>query len=105
MTLFFSEIRSVLKVSKDLYLYDNMTGRNLIEYYGDNRRSTFIVDQGKTSCIVQKYPQFGSSYENPLKKAFREIFLPQGYPSSVSDDYLEYQIWDTVQGFCSSITG
>jgi len=25
------------------------------------------------------------------------VFLPQGYPESVSDDYLEYQIWDTVQ--------
>jgi hypothetical protein len=25
------------------------------------------------------------------------VFLPQGYPSSVSDDYLEYQIWDTIQ--------
>ena len=27
------------------------------------------------------------------------VFLPQGYPSSVSDDYLEYQIWDTIQVF------
>lgn len=36
---------------------------------------------------------------------FREIFLPSGYPDSVSDDYLTYQIWDTVQAFCSTITG
>ena len=53
----------------------------------------------------------------------QEAFLPQGYPTSVSDDYLAYQIWDTVQvhsycvlesgnvvlsllqAFCSSITG
>ena len=27
----------------------------------------------------------------------QEAFLPQGYPASVSDDYLAYQIWDTVQ--------
>ncbi|KAK3750644.1 hypothetical protein QZH41_012811, partial [Actinostola sp. cb2023] len=32
-------------------------------------------------------------------------FLPQGYPESVSKDYLEYQLWDTSQAFCSSITG
>jgi hypothetical protein len=31
--------------------------------------------------------------------------LPEGYPSSVSNDYLEYQIWDTLQAFCSSISG
>ncbi|EFX70690.1 hypothetical protein DAPPUDRAFT_60988, partial [Daphnia pulex] len=33
------------------------------------------------------------------------VFLPQGYPSSVSDDYLEYQIWDTIQAFASSLSG
>jgi hypothetical protein len=31
------------------------------------------------------------------------VFLPQGYPSSVSDDYLEYQIWDTIQVFHYSL--
>lgn len=25
------------------------------------------------------------------------VFLPQGYPETVSQDYLAYQIWDTVQ--------
>lgn len=29
------------------------------------------------------------------------FFLPEGYPLSVSTDYLEYQIWDTLQGFMS----
>ncbi|EDV29139.1 uncharacterized protein TRIADDRAFT_19061, partial [Trichoplax adhaerens] len=33
------------------------------------------------------------------------VFLPQGYPESVSGDYLTYQLWDTLQAFCSSITG
>lgn len=36
---------------------------------------------------------------------FRELILPNGYPESVSDDYLEYQIWDTMQAFCSTIIG
>lgn len=38
-------------------------------------------------------------------KILKEAFLPQGYPNSVSDDYLQYQIWDTIQAFCSYITG
>ncbi|KAG2463694.1 PATL2 protein, partial [Polypterus senegalus] len=37
--------------------------------------------------------------------AFTSVFLPQGYPESVSEDYLSYQLWDTVQAFASSITG
>ncbi|OAT06357.1 DUF647 domain-containing protein [Blastomyces gilchristii SLH14081] len=33
------------------------------------------------------------------------VFLPVGYPHSVSDDYLEYQIYDSLQAFSSSIAG
>ncbi|KAJ1368027.1 hypothetical protein KIN20_029078 [Parelaphostrongylus tenuis] len=40
-----------------------------------------------------------------LKTLATEVFLPQGYPSSVSDDYLQYQRWDTLQAFASSLTG
>lgn len=40
-----------------------------------------------------------------LRRLFQRIFLPQGYPDSVSADYIHYQIWDTVQAFCSTITG
>ncbi|XP_013405479.1 RUS1 family protein C16orf58 homolog [Lingula anatina] len=36
---------------------------------------------------------------------FRSVFLPQGYPDSVSEDYMQYQLWDTLQAFASSITG
>lgn len=40
-----------------------------------------------------------------LSQFFTVVFLPQGYPESVSSDYLQYQIWDTIQAFASSITG
>ncbi|XP_045891902.1 RUS1 family protein C16orf58 homolog isoform X2 [Micropterus dolomieu] len=35
----------------------------------------------------------------------KSVFLPQGYPESVSNDYLQYQLWDTVQAFSSSLSG
>ncbi|XP_041094676.1 RUS1 family protein C16orf58 homolog [Polyodon spathula] len=38
-------------------------------------------------------------------KVFTSVFLPQGYPESVSEDYLRYQMWDTLQAFSSSLTG
>ncbi|CAJ0962125.1 unnamed protein product [Ranitomeya imitator] len=36
---------------------------------------------------------------------FQSLFLPHGFPDSVSEDYLEYQLWDTLQAFSSSVTG
>ncbi|XP_068220067.1 RUS family member 1 [Palaemon carinicauda] len=44
------------------------------------------------------------SWEN-VKSWIREAFLPQGYPDSVSPDYLHYQFWDSAQAYCSSIAG
>lgn len=38
------------------------------------------------------------------RKAFRDAFLPVGYPHSVSPDYLAYQTYDSLQAFFSTIT-
>ncbi|KAF4438021.1 UPF0420 protein [Fusarium austroafricanum] len=35
----------------------------------------------------------------------REAFMPVGYPHSVSADYLNYQFYDSLQAFFSTITG
>ncbi|KAL5015975.1 hypothetical protein ScPMuIL_005564 [Solemya velum] len=50
--------------------------------------------------VVKQVPPLTS-----VSQFFRDVFLPQGYPESVSSDYLQYQIWDTIQAFASSITG
>ncbi|KAJ7056174.1 vitamin B6 photo-protection and homoeostasis-domain-containing protein [Mycena amicta] len=34
-----------------------------------------------------------------------KVFLPSGYPHSVSPDYLRYQIFNALQAFCSSLAG
>ncbi|XP_053219535.1 RUS family member 1 isoform X5 [Podarcis raffonei] len=47
----------------------------------------------------------GAERVAPGRRLAKLVFLPQGYPESVSSDYLAYQIWDTVQAFASSITG
>lgn len=41
----------------------------------------------------------------PLRDCLSSLFLPHGYPDSVSEDYLAYQLWDTLQAFSSSVTG
>ena len=40
-----------------------------------------------------------------LYSFFKSAFLPQNFPHSVSQDYLDYQLWDSVQAFASSISG
>ncbi|XP_068435052.1 RUS family member 1 [Clinocottus analis] len=47
----------------------------------------------------------GASRGNSIVGVFKSVFLPQGYPESVSGDYLQYQFWDTVQAFSSSLSG
>lgn len=37
------------------------------------------------------------AFVDVFKSIFQELFLPRGYPSSVSPDYWDYQIWDTIQ--------
>ena len=69
-------------------VYEHLSGKNQIT-------SVKITNVNRsTNTVLQKIGIF-------LKNAF----LPQGYPDSVSDDYLSYQIWDTVQAFASSISG
>ncbi|CAG7785510.1 unnamed protein product [Allacma fusca] len=46
-----------------------------------------------------------TNWFNKLRLTIRQVFLPYGYPASVSSDYLNYQIYDTIQAFCSSLTG
>lgn len=46
-------------------------------------------------------PESAKSYWQQLL----DVFLPAGYPQSVTEDYLEYQIYDSLQAFSSSIAG
>ncbi|KAH9887289.1 DUF647-domain-containing protein [Cubamyces lactineus] len=39
------------------------------------------------------------------RRLLSDVFLPEGYPSTVSSDYLQYQIWNALQAFCSSLAG
>ena len=40
-----------------------------------------------------------------LSQRFLSVFLPSGYPHSVTADYTPYQIYDSLQAFSSSIAG
>ena len=40
-----------------------------------------------------------------VSNLLKSIFLPRGFPCSVREEYLEYQLWDTAQGLCSYLRG
>nr|BAG59128.1 unnamed protein product [Homo sapiens] len=46
-----------------------------------------------------------SGAPSPPLSGLQAVFLPQGFPDSVSPDYLPYQLWDSVQAFASSLSG
>ena len=75
------------------------------ERYGSNSEEYTIFDDSTVQLVTPTQHQKESSKWNGAKNFIKSAFLPAGYPESVSEDYLEYQTWDTVQAFCSSITG
>lgn len=78
---------------------------HLIEKNENKRTSFAITPDGSLKTYTKhntRLTQFKLIYL--LKTIFEEVFLPEGYPSSVSSDYWDYQIWDTVQAFCSTVS-
>ncbi|KAF1990957.1 DUF647-domain-containing protein [Aulographum hederae CBS 113979] len=65
-----------------------------------------------TATYVQSGPEKDSSArvdrpdktKTPWETAL-DVFLPAGYPQSVTEDYIQYQIYDSLQAFSSSIAG
>lgn len=77
----------------------------LTESYANHKRNTYhLTNDGRIHRVPSKS---GSNLWSrfSLVEIFRQVFLPQGFPDSVTEDYVEYQLWDTLQAFCSSITG
>ena len=58
----------------------------------------------KAAGSPEPAPRHSRAVKN-LFNGFNWLFLPRGYPHSTSEDYLEYQIWDTLQGFCGYLKG
>ncbi|XP_062918516.1 RUS1 family protein C16orf58 homolog isoform X1 [Mobula hypostoma] len=72
------------------------------EKYGGGGAHHYIHDlEGR---LLRKQEKTGQ-VANSLARGISSVFLPQGYPESVSADYLSYQVWDTVQAFASTLTG
>jgi hypothetical protein len=65
-----------------------------------------IYDVDQAGNVLRTYTDTSKATKTqvPITKAILYAFLPAGYPHSVTDDYLAYQTFDSLQAFSSSIT-
>jgi len=56
-------------------------------------------------CIGHSYPNKNANTQASFNLFLADLFLPAGYPQSVSPDYLQYQVWNGIQACCSSLAG
>ncbi|GLB39234.1 putative vitamin B6 photo-protection and homoeostasis [Lyophyllum shimeji] len=64
-------------------------------------RRTF-VSNNKTEVIPDRSEHTSRRH---VKGLLTKVFLPSGYPNSVSPDYLRYQVLNASQAFCNSLAG
>ncbi|KAH7359993.1 vitamin B6 photo-protection and homoeostasis-domain-containing protein [Pyrenochaeta sp. MPI-SDFR-AT-0127] len=61
--------------------------------------TTYLASGGSRLDVIR--PKDSKSYAQHVL----DVFLPAGYPQSVTEDYIQYQIYDSLQAFSSSIAG
>lgn len=72
------------------------------ETYGYDYRKCYRVSHSEIDGDNVLIEQHNKKWQS-VKSLFMTVFLPHGFPESVSKDYLEYQIWDSIQAFSSSV--
>ncbi|KAF0701610.1 Aste57867_7958 [Aphanomyces stellatus] len=60
-----------------------------------------VVQSRSTSTSTWQLGHFGQT----IRRELFDMFLPFGYPDSVSHEYLTFQLWDTCQAMCSYLRG
>lgn len=85
-------------------------GGKKIELIPDYDRDEFIVPK----TILESWWRPGSEKNLKLsigslwmqcRELFMNLMLPEGFPGSVTSDYLEYSLWRGVQGVAAQISG
>ncbi|EGC34058.1 hypothetical protein DICPUDRAFT_153796 [Dictyostelium purpureum] len=91
-----------------------------MQYYQQKTNNyNYIIEKNQSNSVINKF-QVVNPYDDyddrlilletkrtksSLQNILYDLFLPSGYPDSVTSDYFRYQFWDSIQALCSSITG
>lgn len=55
--------------------------------------------------LQSSFPKSIFQIQRMIVDLFKSTFLPVGYPDSVPPEYLQFQIWNTIQDLCSYLRG
>lgn len=73
---------------------------------GTSRKSKLITLSSSGSTLVTENTScFINGRISNWTRFLTSIILPEGFPDSVSEDYISFQLWDTLQGLTSYIRG
>ncbi|XP_004512305.1 protein root UVB sensitive 1, chloroplastic [Cicer arietinum] len=82
-------------------------GGNFIKLFPDHLKDIFIASNPTffselSSLNVSQVPSF---LYTKCKEFTVRLMLPEGFPNSVTSDYLEYSLWRGVQGVACQVSG
>ncbi|KAI1780908.1 vitamin B6 photo-protection and homoeostasis-domain-containing protein [Hypoxylon cercidicola] len=79
----------------------------LAERPGLSTKLVKVVDESGLICTFDDLgrPIMPKKTARSYVKAIMDVFLPAGYPYTVTPDYTPYQIYDSLQAFSSTIAG
>lgn len=82
----------------DFMLYQ-VKGGNQIKLIPDYFKDVFVIPDTKFFTSFS----FGNVWLQ-CRSLFMRLMLPQGFPTSVTSDYLEYSLWRSVQGVAAQVS-
>ncbi|GJQ12182.1 hypothetical protein GpartN1_g3973.t1 [Galdieria partita] len=83
---------------------DSTGTKRKVKLYTKDRKDSFFSYSllqviVKLSLFLKR--NFQSIRVSVLGNVLRRLFLPSGYPDSVTEDYANFERWDALQGLCS----
>eukprot|EP01132_Coremiostelium_polycephalum_P002299 gene2299-2836_t len=94
------------KSSKSYLFIEKYESGSIVNRYITTINDTDVIADGDNSIKEFNFKLKHCKKEhNTIIETLYYMFLPNGYPHSVTSDYFGYQSWDTLQALCSNVTG
>ncbi|KAK1379170.1 Protein root UVB sensitive 1, chloroplastic [Heracleum sosnowskyi] len=84
----------------DEFTLYQVKGGNKIKLIPDYLKDVFVIPDTKFFTSFS----LGNVWLQ-CRSLFMRLMLPQGFPTSVTSDYLEYSLWRSVQGVAAQVSG
>lgn len=91
---------SAVASNDDEFMLFLVKGGNKIKLIPDYFKDVFVIPDTRFSTSLS----IGNVWLQ-LRSLFMRLMLPEGFPISVTSDYLEYSLWRSVQGVAAQVSG